>query len=324
MNADKAILYGIDPGSSKAWIGYVGQLDLANRSVTCCSQRSWNIADLGRLIEEISQHVSTHGRVLVSLDAPINRPIEFNPPGIDEESTPAYPFNVNPFSTRPCEKALTSKPTRQLESLEHQDIVGGIARLCQWNGDHRNAENRSFADIHHGVNVRGYMGAPHGPVVDLFRTQLKAALGESHICLSISPREATTPRPCHVYLLESHPAVAMAVLARGGCLETIRRICQYKGNNEPNVQAHFTLLRDEVVRYSATVDDGLACHPESDDELDAFVGFLNLVELLKGQGDWFGNIDYGYFLIRRVFDRSIGEVWETAFARAKQAAERQL
>jgi hypothetical protein len=56
----------------------------------------------------------------------------------------------------------------------------------------------------------------------------------------------------------------------------------------------------------------------NDDELDSFVGLLNVVELATGRGTWFGTDEHGYFLVPRQdpdsTDRShdFGEVWERA------------
>jgi hypothetical protein len=311
QKVQEIILYGIDPGSSKPWVGYVGRFDPEKQVVIGYSKRSWNIADLDSLISEIAGSSSKPVCVLLSLDAPINRPALFNPPGIVFEGKESgYPFNVNSFTTRPCEKALTSKPSLRLQSLQHQGIMRSIAAICEWEGDHRRPENKSLTAIHSGVNVRGYMGAPHGPVVDLFRTRLAEALRSCGSCLSMSPREAMNPLPDHVYLLESHPAVAMAVLASSGHLGKIRKILQYKGANKPDVQAFFTLLRDEIVRYSVRFLGQIDSRPEDDDDLDALVGFLNVVELLERQGDWFGRIDSGYFLIPKVHGINVGVTWE--------------
>jgi hypothetical protein len=131
-----------------------------------------------------------------------------------------------------------------------------------------------------------------------------------------------TPRHRHVYLLESHPAVAMAVLASSGRLGEIRQIREYKGADAPqlDIKAHFSLLRDEIVRYATAMLGQHDLSPNDDDDLDALVGFLNVVELLKGEGDWFGCVDYGYFLIPKVFEFNIWERWEAALGAFDDAA----
>jgi hypothetical protein len=102
----------------------------------------------------------------------------------------------------------------------------------------------------------------------------------------------------------------MAVLATGGHLGEIQHIPQYKGDNTREVRAHFSMLRDAIVRYSFPVLGHLECPPEDDDDLDALVGFLNVVELLTNRGDWLGSTDHGYFLITKILAFSIGELWE--------------
>lgn len=310
---------GIDPGSSKAWPVFCAAWDRGSPAprLTDPAARRWDIKDLDGLVGLIAGLVREGGSVLLALDAPINSADAFAPMGIAVPGTPGasryFPFDVHPFSTRPCEKALTGRVQVVPRNLLHRELVNQIGGLCGWTGDYRDPSNVSF--VKHpgrsGVSVLGYMGAPHGPVVRSFLT----ALGAS-VPLVRSVRAATNPEAGKVYVLESHPAVAMAFWARYGQFGMSFPIDEYKdtGPGYSRLAGAVSALGQELLGAAPVLVD--------DDDLDSFVGLLNVVELATGRGTWFGTDALGYFLVPRARPDSpdhaddFGEVWERARARA--------
>lgn len=320
-------LYGIDPGSSKPWAVYSATRLSGTTGVTPCNWDAPPIRDLGKLVDEIASHSASGSPVVLSIDAPLSRVDEFHPSGFGAGGR-AYPFNVSPFSTRPCEKALVTRPQVVKRSLACRQLVDMIAALCGWEGEYKDKANLPFTKRHDGISVLGYMRAPHGPVVSLF-VRLLQQCSE----VSFSPSEAQTPVPGKVYVLESHPAVSLGVWAEDRRLGTVRKVPKYKTEAEEDESADQSsgagegsmvvsgvrLLREPVVGL-ARAEHGLeAPLPENDDQLDGLVGLLNVVDLAAGRGDWFGTEQTGYFLIPR-FGRypegspaTMGEAWEKAF-----------
>jgi hypothetical protein len=323
--------YGIDPGSGKPWAVFKAARLPRGGAVAGGNYESIPILKLDALIDEIAGRAAARSSVLVSIDAPVNRVDRFDAPGLGTAGRD-YPFNANPFTTRPCEKALATKPGVVNRSLVHRPLVDMIAALCLWQGEYKGKANLSFVKRHDGVSVLGYMGAPHGPVVSLFVRRLR----EKHADLCFSPREAKNPSLGKVYVLESHPAVSLGIWAEDGRLGQVATVPKYKedkleevsGVEEDEgaeqdasaVEGGLRQLRGPVAALAASGHGLAVAAPRTDDELDALVGLLNLLDLAGGKGDWFGCERLGYFLVPR-FSRypdggpkTIGEAWEQAFA----------
>lgn len=242
-------------------------------------------------------------------------PTAFRVPGLEPVRS-RYPFNVNPFSVRPCEKALNSKPEVVNDSLHHPYLVGAIAAICGWTGNYRSQQNRKFTELHPGVSVLGYQGAPHGPVVRLFRERLSGYLAGRDVTVSYSPIEARQPRPGVVYVLESHPAVSMAIWAGNQQLDGLDLVRKYKGNKREETRENFGNLRESVGKLVAERFNMEDVPIGNHDDLDAFVSLLNVVDLLRGHGDWIGTVEHGHFLTPRVegLDRPMADLWQEAAA----------
>lgn len=66
-------------------------------------------------------------------------------------------------------------------------------------------------------------------------------------------------------------------------------------------------------RLHATLKVSLPEELSSDDELDAVVGLINLLDLASGHGDIFGTFEHGYFLVPARHSRpSWRELWKRA------------
>jgi hypothetical protein len=323
--------YGIDPGSGKPWAVFRACRPISGGALAGGDYTSVPIRKLDELIDEIAGWAAARSSVLVSIDAPVNCIDLFDAPGLDTAGR-HYPFNANPFTTRPCEKALATKPGVVNRSLIHRQLVDMIAALCGWHDEYKAKTNLSFVKRHEGVSVLGYMRAPHGPVVSLFVRRLRAR----HADVCFSPREAASPSPGRVYVLESHPAVSLGFWAEDGRLAPLTAIPKYKeekleqepadaeatGGEETasTVEGGLRQLRGPVVSLAGSGHSLTVRPPKTDDELDALVGLLNLLDLAGNKGDWFGCERLGYFLVPR-FGRypkdcpdTISEAWEQAFA----------
>jgi hypothetical protein len=321
QNPQQFIVYGIDPGSSTSWATTRALVSNEPEEITHLTGREWDISDLDELIQEILDGTDECPSslettpVIVTLDAPLKMPTEFDVPitGLPGRN---WPFNVNPFSTRPCEKFLSSRPEIIENNLEHAELVDTIRQLCNWGPDLQDPQNQRFTDIHVGVSVLGFQGAPHGPVVRLFRNRLEARLAETGFNdVDYSPWNALTPEAGHVYVLESHPAVSMALWA----YQDGNTLPRYKGNNQPETQANFEALCAIVRALAAPRLDLDALAINDDNDLDAFVGFLNAVDLVRGKGDWIGTDEWGYFLCPKIAGMPEGqlmsEIWRNEAAR---------
>lgn len=321
------VIYGIDPGSSDSWAVYRALMSREQNRVTQVTRCVHPIQLLEALIQEIVSGTADYAStpkdipVILSLDAPLNMPTRFEVPGPDLPNA-HWPFNVNPFAVRPCEKALSSKPQIVNANLQHFDLAQTIGLICSWEGDFAGRQNTKFSSIHPGVSVLGYQGAPHGPVVRLFRDRLAKALHEISVQTVYSPWSASDPATGFVYVLESHPAVSMAVSASQGQLQGIDVIPTYKGDNDPETLVNFQNLRASVLHMAAAYLDVDELPLEDDNDLDAFVGFLNVVDLLRGAGDWIGTVARGFFMSPRIHNvpdnRLMSEIWRDAGALYEQ------
>ena len=175
-------LYSVDPGSSdKGWTVAVCTAE-PQPSVRL---RRMPIADLPSLVDELLR-VAQRSHVAVALDAPlrafggVQAPSCFSPVGAIPGAA-AWPFNVNPFAQRPCEKALCSRPpaTAQLAASE---LRSALDDLC---GDD---SGLTLSARHPGVSVLGYMSAPHAPVVRAFLEALANAAEAYGVTLKSDPR----------------------------------------------------------------------------------------------------------------------------------------
>lgn len=308
---------GIDPGSSKPWPAFVAfQAPHAPRPTLMCPEPCiWPIANITGLVDLVCE-LAKRAVVFLALDAPIKWLPAFGHAAMAAAgpylSQRHYPFNVNPFTTRPCEKALTSctwwDQKGQNRQHQHPELVERIAELCNWTDDQRlpfvRHEDRA------GVSVLGYMAAPHGPVVRRFLEQLSCKAAESETRLSLSVREAAASRDAGIYVLESHPAVAMAFWARYGLLGTQSRVHPYKRGGEA-----FAELRGAVIEYARAAISVSDITVRDDDALDSLVGLLGLVELVGKTGTWFGTDELGYFLVPKDPAKAdFADLWETAGA----------
>gem|GEM_PF-1987990 len=302
-------LYGVDPGSSdKGWA--VASCAASPRPLV--RLRQMLIADLTTLVDELCA-AAEHNHVLLSLDAPLRAfggvqvPESFAPPGAVTGAR-AWPFNVNPFVTRPCEKALGSKPPKTV-SLPAAELRTALIDLCG-SGD----DCPAFVTLHPGVSVLGYTGAPHAPVVRTFLDALADSAVEAGLRIGLDPalrkQDAGT-----ITVLESHPAVSLGFYASAGIAGFPRTIEKYKPCRHNRVV--FDALVEAVTEH---IISSHAAHLErpiaSDDELDAVVGLMNLLDLVGGTGDLFGTAEEGYFLVPRVTrPRSFLDVWQSVRAK---------
>lgn len=254
--------------------------------------------------------------VLITMDAPICMPNEFSRPG-SKLGGAFWPFNLNPFSTRPCEKSLSSTPSGVLsQNLLFPEIAKIVGLMAGWEGDYRDQANLPMTKIHIGLSVLGYQGAPHGPVVSLFRDKLTHKASEKGIGVSYSPSAASKPELGWIYILESHPAVTMAVWIYQQRLGTLRQLPRYKGDSSQITKIGFAEVSSSVIKLFNHEVAELQSSVTTDDELDALVGLANCVDLVRGDADWWGTEDSGYFLIPRIRDvkseLSVREAWDTA------------
>ncbi len=302
-------LYGVDPGSSdKGWA--VASCAASPRPLV--RLRQMLIADLTTLVDELCA-AAEHNHVLLSLDAPLRAfggvqvPESFAPPGAVTGAR-AWPFNVNPFVTRPCEKALGSKPPNTAP-FPAAELRTALIELCD-SGD----DCPAFVTLHPGVSVLGYMGAPHAPVVRTFLDALADSAVETGLRIGSDPalreHDAGT-----INVLESHPAVSLGFYASAGIAGFPRAIEKYKPWRQH--REVFDALAEAVTRHIGAAHAADLERPiATDDCLDAVVGLMNLLDISGGTGDLFGTSEEGYFLVPRVTQsRSFLEIWETTRAK---------
>jgi len=261
------------------------------------------------LVDELCS-MAADGPVAIAVDAPIRAfdgiqaPSTFTPLGA-ARGRASWPFDVNPFSQRACEKALSSRP--KTSSLLARDLAKVVESLC--GGD------VSFAKAHPGVSVLGCMSAPHAPVVRAFLAALTERAGASGISVDYElglPASAKTIR-----VLETHPAVALGFYAAMGVRPFPSRIPVYKGSKAN--PGDFEALVDAVVTHLNAKHGCTVRRPADDDELDSLVGLLNLLDLAHGSGDFFGTED-GYFLVPAPAEgKGFADVWRAERGRCCRA-----
>lgn len=313
-NFKQAVLYGIDPGSSKSWASYRLTVQKSSLSSGNPTFNDEPISSLDALISRIVCDAKDHA-VLLAIDAPICMPQSFSRPGATLKGA-YWPFDLNPFATRPCEKSLGSKPGVMNSSLHFPEIAEAVGKLCGWEGEYRNPSNQSLTTIHPGLSVLGYQSAPHGPIVQLFRGRLAESAANAGILVSYSPNSAIRPCTRCIYVLESHPAVTMAIWIAQKRLGSIGTLQKYKGDSSVATKNGFQAARGGVVDLFRDEFASMDSPVSSDDELDALVGLANLVDLIRGKCDWWGTEDTGYFLIPKIADslgsRTVREAWDNA------------
>ena len=305
-------LFSVDPGSSDK-----------GSAVARCEFRAGAGVRLGIFkAPELAQVVcdvcaaAEKGVALLCLDAPIvafggiQAPSSLGPAGVGEGGH-CWPFDVSPFSQRPCEHALTSKPTVVNTSLIAPDLAAAVGELCGWDEECRRSGNTLLDRIHPGVSVSGYMGAPHAPIVRVFLRTLAREAGSRGLRLTFRDDPGTCLQGS-IAVYESHPAVAMAFYAGHGDVGFPPRIDVYKPSRRHTEV--FEGLAQTVLARLAPLHGVRDLPPvTSDDELDALVGLLCLSELAAGEGDFFGTPRDGRFLVpRRPTGRSYGELWKDA------------
>ena len=312
-------LFSADPGSSaKGW----AVADCSFEDGPHVRMRQLSGLGLKTLVDDVCAAAQEH-HVLLALDAPLRAfggmqaPSSFESAGAAKGGR-AWPFDVNPFSQRPCEHALSSKPTVVNDSLVARELAMAVGQLCGWDAECRMPGNLSFTSLHDGVSVMGYMSAPHAPTVRTFLEALEREAVSSDVAVGYDLEPGQRDVGC-VSVHESHPAVALAFYAAQGADGFQPPILKYKPL--PQHGTAFLLLAAAVATHLKT------CHGvvleesiRTDDELDALVGLLGLVEQAAGTGDFFGTARDGRFLVpRRKGARTYGQIWEDAAAALEKA-----
>lgn len=306
-----AHLYGIDPGSRKPWIGFYAKVNLATQKITSGPTfRSWSRYQLNDLLREIDEETNEVSVTLVSLDVPLSMPSDLIPDYISEKSF-WYPFDVEPFTTRPCEAALRKRPQIIDKNLQCFELVSAIGRLCDWSNPFNSKGNIPFQNMTacEGISVMIYSEAPHQPITRVFLAEALKRLGHDRLVQRpVGPDEW---KPSNIYIMESHPAVSMGFWAIDGAFDDdLKAIERYKGKlNGKRYEGMDTAAKNSLLKkqfgelvkgidslasrlYDIHFDSNQSC----DDRLDSFIGLLNLLDLVNGKGDWFGTAESGYFL----------------------------
>jgi len=233
----------------------------------------------------------------------VQSPATFCPDGAVPGAA-AWPFNVNPFAQRPCERALCTRSpaTARLAAAE---LRTALVELCG------GSDSETLTALHPGVSVLGYMGAPHAPVVRTFLDALTRAAEGWQIRLRFDP-EFSKEDSGAITILESHPAVSLAFYASAGAGRFPQTVEKYKPWRQNG--AVFEELAAAVTHRVETVHTATLATPiTTDDDLDAVVGLMNLLELAGGSGDLFGTAEDGYFLVPRVTrERSFTDFWRSS------------
>lgn len=327
-----AHLYGIDPGSGKAWAVFHCCFDLdSHQVIQGPSFHRWERGSLEnsirRLLEQAEDDSTT---VLLAIDVPIITPHEFEPSYVSSNSR-HYPFNVEPFTIRPCECALRSRPSVIDASLATLPLTELIGALCNWVRPFKSSSNTPFQRMAscEGVSVMIFSEAPHQPLMRVFHDALIAHKPDS-VTISKTPLNPSSLESSHLYLLESHPAVSMGFWLMDGCFdEALTNVPRYKGSlkgedyedmtadeKSETIQTNLTDLAENVAAL-AQESHGIdaANSISNDDRLDAFVGLMNLLDLVGGRGDWFGTAASGYFLVPRLAKlegKCFSDAWQRA------------
>jgi len=307
------VVVGADPGSSdKGWATWQGEA----RTDAELRFRLYAPERLDELVAFVVDR-AVGAPVLLSLDAPICvpggllAPSGFTPPPGVEKASRAWPFDVNPFSQRPCEKALSSVPKLVDRSLSHTMLCSEVSKLASWTSPFK--ANQAFADRHPGLSVLGYMSAPHAPIVRTFLARLRSAAETNDIDIDFNPVRAANPRERTIYVLESHPALTLAIWCVRGMPGFPSVLPKYKGGAERRVVARelsVLVSRLLVDRYDVT----FATMPDSDDALDALVGASNVLDLARGRAEIFGTEKIGYFLVpAETIAGPLTSAWQQSF-----------
>lgn len=330
-------LYGIDPGSKagKDWAVYSTVYSQASGGFSSPEFKNWQINRLDEFINDLIDRTTTESCVILAIDAPINSPGEFNPAYLSRTTTKSrFPFNTNPFTIRPCEKALRTK--HPAVNCRHRELVGLLGQLCNWGDD---SPGTPFVELDEcqGVSVRIYSEAPHQPVVTVFRRRL----------IECSPNDVDvvddptfTFAPSTVYILEAHPAVPMGFWVLDRQLGDLSQVPKYKGSFERLDDSmaekkkkqkqqemkgerarDLNRLSSEIVALAKRTHQLTTLDPKingDDNRLDAFVALINVMDLADGKGDWFGTTRSGYFLTPRL-EKLGGKLFADAWQSAEEA-----
>lgn len=312
-------LFSADPGSSaKGW----AVADCTFEDGPHVRMRQLSGVGLKTLVDDVCAAAREH-HVLLALDAPLRAfggmqaPSSFEPAGAVEGGR-AWPFDVNPFSQRPCEHALSSKPTVVNDSLVARELALAVGQLCGWDAECRKPGNLPFTSLHDGVSVMGYMSAPHAPTVRTFLEALEREAISSDVEVGYDLEPEQRDVGC-ISVHESHPAVALAFYTAQGADGFQPPIPKYKPL--PQHDAAFQLLAAAVethlkVCHGAVLNESI----RTDDGLDALVGLLGLMEQATGTGDFFGTARDGRFIVpRRKGARTYRRIWEDAAAALEEA-----
>ena len=142
-------LFSADPGSStKGW----AVADCSFEDGPHVRMRQLSGLGLKTLVDDVCAAAQEH-HVLLALDAPLRAfggmqaPSSFESAGAAKGGR-AWPFDVNPFSQRPCEHALSSKPTVVNDSLVARELAMAVGQLCGWDAECRMPGNLSFTSLH--------------------------------------------------------------------------------------------------------------------------------------------------------------------------------
>ena len=154
------------------------------------------------------------------------------------------------------------------------------------------------------------MGAPHAPVVRTFLDALTRAAEARQVRLRFDPENSEEDSGT-ITILESHPAVSLAFYASAGAGRFPQRVEKYKPWRQ-NGSVFEELVAAVTHRVETVHAATLATPITTDDDLDAVVGLMNLLELADGSGDLFGTAEEGYFLVPRVTRaRAFVDIWRS-------------
>ncbi|HJK93347.1 MAG TPA: DUF429 domain-containing protein [Polyangiaceae bacterium LLY-WYZ-15_(1-7)] len=299
MRKNEVAVLGIDPGTSKSWsvVEARAKPGASLGRLVPEPMEAWPHDSLEEGVEQVEERARDHACLLV-IDAPLRFPRTLAEASfVPDEQNAHYPFDVNPFSTRPCERALRGKPRRK---TLHESVRGLEAALQELRAEAKKRRSTWFRHAE-GVSVQPFMQAPHGPIVDAFLVALRDA--GLPVELSLEAMLSGSWEKGRVYVAESHPAVSMAMTPG------VEAVPKYKGGSES--------VKNLVKQLGPYASSVLAPpHPElhdDDDELDAFVSALNGVSVVLGRADVFGTDEHGYFLVPQ---RESGPAWRDLWREA--------
>lgn len=310
---------GIDPGSEKwavaelllqrdgdRWVRTSGRGLLGEASGRPAYA---SVRDLFPRLIRFAEQVEAGAGVLMTLDCPLRFPQSFGHWLVARKYQPRhFPFDVNPFATRPCDRLLGARPKRQsqLACPKLSEYAGSLMPdpLGVNHGPRR----------HEGCNVLGFSGVTHWAVV-------RAVLGDisrSGLAINSNP-DAVTPWLGRMTALESHPAVTMALLCQNGRLDGVDNLKPYKDGTQKEARqtlwtAISSYMLDRWPHLLFRNDFAQVATCPTDDELDALVGLLNALDVLHAQADWIGDDEDGYIVVPRLTEH---QSWREHYADAK-------